>query len=353
MIPVFAYKMIEITIDAANSKQRADKFITRTLPGASKSLIYKQIRKKNITLNGSKMTGSETLNIGDTIQFFFSDDTYNKFVNAVDLSQFDGIVNLSKRAYESIIKGVSVIYEDKNIILMNKPVGVLSQSSASNECSLNEWLIGYLIDTKQLTVAELPSFKPSVLNRLDRNTSGIIIGSKSLLGANIISKMLKDRTLDKYYLTYVCGKMDKQLTLSGYHHKDAINNIVTIKNTLEANDNPDDYDEIHTSFKPIRVVSNNRIGDITLLEVKLITGKSHQIRAHLASIGHPIVGDHKYGDSKLNRSIFSLNINNQMLHAYKLVIPDNMPEGMDNLSNKVFTCNPPAEWRKIDGNLEE
>ena len=344
--------MIEITIDAANSKQRVDKYINRTLPGASKSLIYKQIRKKNITLNGFKMSGNEILQIGDTIQFFFSDETFKKFSSDIDLSEFNDVIELANKAYLSI-KDIDVIYEDDNIILMNKPVGVLSQSAFSNELSLNEWLLGYLLNNSAIKVQGLASFKPSVLNRLDRNTSGIVIGSKSLLGANIFSRMLKDRSLDKYYLTYVAGEFTDEVTLDGYHHKDENHNLVTIKKSLGPNDNPDDFNEIRTSFKPLKVIRHNLLGDITLLEVKLITGKSHQIRAHLSSIGHPILGDNKYGDNKVNRNVFSLNIHNQLLHAYKLVIPDNMPEGMENLSLKIFTCNPPTEWRRIDGDLEK
>ncbi len=345
--------MIEVTVDAANSRQRADKFIIRSLPGASKSLIYKQIRKKNITLNGTKMNGSEILETGDKLQFYFSDETYQKFKADVDLSIFDEVIELASRAYDSDIKGIEVIYEDDNIILMNKPSGVLSQSAAGNEISLNEWLLGYLLDTKAINRLTLTNFKPSVLNRLDRNTSGIVIGSKSLLGANVISSMLKDRSLHKYYLTYVTGNFNEDTTLSGYHHKDQLSNMATIKQELEPNDNPADFDRILTRFTPVRHITNNRLGDITLLEVKLITGKSHQIRAHLASIGNPILGDHKYGDKKVNHSLFSLNIHNQMLHAYKLVMPDKMPDGMENLEGRVYTCNPPKEWSKIDGNLEE
>lgn len=346
--------MIEIKIESKDSNQRVDKFIIRLLPGASKSLIYKQIRKKNITLNGNKINGSEILNSGDLIQLFFSDETFYKFTTDVDLSVYNNAIDMANRAFcDGEVSNVEVIYEDDNIILINKPSGVLTQSASGNEVCLNDWLLGYLMATRVVTKLSLASFKPSVLNRLDRNTSGIVIGSKSLLGANVISQMLKDRILNKYYLTYVAGCFEKELKLEGYHHKDELSNTSTIKASLHPGEDPALYDKISTHFKPIKHFSNIRLGDLTLIEVELITGKSHQIRSHLSSIGYPILGDHKYGDKKINHALFSLRINSQMLHAYKLVMPANMPEGMENLAAKTFTCNPPKEWRIIDGNLEE
>lgn len=343
--------MIEVVITNADVDQRADKYIIRLLPGASKSLIYKQIRKKNITLNGKKMDGSEKLNSGDTLQFFFSDETYVKFQSPEISDEINLVASTAKKAYEEL-KDISVIYEDDNIILMNKPMGVLSQSAVNNEYSLNEWLIGYLLDKGAATLSSLLSFKPSVLNRLDRNTSGIVIGSKSLIGATKISQMLKDRTGHKYYLTYVSGTLSGSDTLEGYHIKDSNINKVDIKKELDASDNPKDYDHVITRYKVIRNINSNRLGEVSLLEVELVTGKSHQIRAHMASIGHPILGDRKYGDRKLERSLFSLDIKNQMLHAYKIVMPDDLGEAMSNIAGKSFVCKAPAYWRKIDGNME-
>lgn len=346
--------MIEVIIESKDSRQRVDKYITRLLPGANKSLIYKQIRKKNITLNGSRISGNEILEPGDTIQLFFSDETFYKFTNNVDLSVFNNAIELANRAFcDKEIDDIEIVYEDSNIILLNKPSGVLTQSASGKEVSLNDWLLGYLLATRAVTRLSLATFKPSVLNRLDRNTSGLVIGSKSLLGANTISQMLKERTLHKYYLTFVAGKFSKELNLSGYHHKDEMTNIATIKNELDDDDDPAEYDRISTRFIPLNFINNIRLGNITMLEVELITGKSHQIRAHLGAIGFPILGDHKYGDNKINHALYSINIHNQMLHAYKLVIPDIMPEGMQNLASKTFICNPPAKWSVINGNLEK
>ena len=344
--------MIEIRINEGDAGQRSDKYLIRLLPGASKSLIYKQIRKKNITLNGKKMDGREKLVAGDKMQLFFSEETYKKFLSATNDDELKNICAIATKAYGQL-NGIDIIYEDNNIILMNKPAGVLSQSVAGNEPSLNEWLIGYLLSNGFIDIDSISHFKPSVLNRLDRNTSGIVIGSKSLLGAMTISEMLKERTLDKYYLAYVLGELNGNGRLEGYHVKDNLVNKVLIKEKLDENDNPDEYDRVITEYKSIKSFNHDRLSFVSLLEVKLVTGKSHQIRAHLASIEHPIIGDIKYGNKKHDKALFSLHINNQLLHAYKLIFSDKMPEGMDNLSGKCFECKMPDSWSIVDGYMEK
>jgi len=346
--------MIEIVIDVKESRQRVDKFIIRHLPGAEKNLIFKQIRKKNITLNGKKISGNELLEAGDKIQFFFSDETYFKFTSDFDLSVFDACIENGKKALASPeFSDISVIYEDDNILLFNKPEGILSQSASGNELSLNDYLVGFLMESGQINRVSLASFKPSVLNRLDRNTSGIVICSKSLLGANVISRFLKDRIMHKYYLTIVSGTVEKAITLEGFHKKDEINNIVSIKEKLSDDDNPEDYDRVFTRITPIRHINNKRLGEITVIDVELITGKSHQIRAHLSSVGNPILGDYKYGNKNINCILYNMNIRSQMLHAYKLIMPDKMPEGMENLAAKTFISKVGADWSKVYGNMEE
>ena len=157
--------MIEIIVDAADSMQRVDKYLIRQLPGAGKSLIYKQIRKKNITLNGSKMSGQEKLAKGDTIQLYFADETYEKFREPLYNELNEKTLALCDKAYETLT-GIRVVYEDENILVLNKPMGILSQQAIENDMSLNEWAIGYLHNNGTVDARSLAHFKPSVLNRV-------------------------------------------------------------------------------------------------------------------------------------------------------------------------------------------
>lgn len=343
--------MIEVIIKEADSRQRVDKYIIKLLPGASKSLIYKQIRKKNITLNGKKISGSEILSAGDGIQFFFSNETFDKFSNSYDDSTINELYNNALDAYNSR-SDVHIVYEDDNIACVNKPDNFLSQMADSKSYSINEWFIGYLISKGISNKDTLRHFKPSVLNRLDKNTTGMVICSKSLLGANVISELIRDRSLKKYYLTVVAGTFNKDGEYTAYHHKDETNNIVTIKGKAEDYKPGTSYSQIVTGIRKVATYKIDSIGDISLLEIELITGKSHQIRAHLAYLGYPVLGDTKYGNSKLNNKLKEIGIKHQMLHSYKIKMPNSLPEGMEALNQKEIICNPPDNWRKLNVNLE-
>ena len=213
--------MKELQVTSQDSKQRLDKYLKRVFPEMGTSFMYKMLRKKNITLNKKKATGSEQVQVGDLIQCFFSDETFDKFAGVSDLvngtsnvgdknktssNAFDNKKNFEendfiseyKKAYDTL-KGISVIYEDEHILLLDKPAGVLSQKAKSDDLSLNEWMIGYLLNKKTLTADTLKRFKPSVCNRLDRNTSGLLVCSKTLLGSQKMASMLKDRSLHKFY----------------------------------------------------------------------------------------------------------------------------------------------------------
>ena len=298
--------------------------LVKHLPKAAPSFIYKMLRKKNITLNGKKATGNELLKNGDYIEIFFSDETYNKFRGAseevVDVSSY-------VKAY-SEIKGIKVIYEDNDTVFLNKPVGVLSQKAAESDLSLNEWLIGYLLEEGKLSSESLKDFKPSVCNRLDRNTAGIVLCSKTLKGSRALSGLIKDRKLDKFYLALVKGTGIKETTLSGNLIKDNSANKVKIK--------LGDEEEIRTDIKP---VSDN--GKITLIEAELFTGKTHQIRASMAAMGHPLVGDYKYGDKALN-DLFKdeYGLQSQFLVCYKVKFHEDT-NGLDTLVNREIQADLP------------
>ena len=323
--------MKEIIIDKNQENKRLDSFLKSHLKEATGSFIYKMLRKKNITLNDKKADGKEKLEIGDSIKIFFSDETYDKFIGK-DVS--------TKNAYEDVRLrdlNVEVIYEDEDVVIVSKPVGLLSQKAKPDDISLNDWLISYLLNKGEITNESLLTYKPSICNRLDRNTSGIVICAKSLNGARVMNKMLQDRTVGKYYRTIVEGKLSDKITLKGYLFKDEQKNKVFIK---DSDPKDDRYSYIETEYMPLKYYEDQ---NLTLLEVKLITGKPHQIRAHLASIKHPLVGDIKYGGKKYK------GVNYQLLHSYRLEFPNDMNEGCNQLSQKVFVAGEPLIFKKILG----
>ena len=307
-----------ITIHKQEEGQRLVKLLGAYLKEAPNSFFYKMLRKKNITLNGKKADGTEKLKCGDEIRLFLSDETYEKFAGKVQPKEKFPMAKLN------------IVYEDSNVIFINKPAGMLSQKSVPSDVSLNEYLLGYLEKSGQWKQEESKAFRPSVCNRLDRNTSGMVICGKSMAGLQQMAALLKDRSLQKYYLCLVKGVMTESQHLEGYLLKDENSNQVKIfqKETEGAAHIITEYEPLYTE------------GETTLLKVTLVTGKSHQIRAHLSSIGHPIIGDPKYGDRKVNAFFRETHgIKNQMLHAWKLTFPE-LAEPLDNLSEKSFEAEP-------------
>lgn len=326
-----------VTIGSNQAGQRFDKFLHKQLPEAGTSFLYKMLRKKNITLNGKKAEGKEILAVGDEVKFFFSDETFEKFSG-----KKVGVQESSTKEYElafTKLKGITVLYEDENILIVNKPVGILTQKADGKDLSLNEWLIGYLFHSGTLTKEDFATFHPSVCNRLDRNTSGIVLCGKSLAGSQALSRIIKDRTISKFYRTICVGRLTDKQNLQGYLCKDAASNKVTIRK--EAVSSEDNY--IETAYMPI---TSNR--DYTLLEVELFTGKTHQIRAHLSSIKHPIIGDYKYGIRKVNdacKKDFALE--NQLLHAYRMVFPSDEAGVLKCMAGKEIIAPLPTQFAQI------
>lgn len=319
--------MREIIIGKNEKNQRFDKFLAKYLNKAPKSFIYKMLRKKNITLNQKKSTGSEIVKINDIVKLFLSDETINKF-----------------SVYEVTNTNIKpdVIYEDENIIFMNKPAGLLSQKASIDDISINECLISYMLDKNEITKDELSVFRPSVCNRLDRNTSGLITAGKSLSALQFLSTMFKNRSMDKFYRCIVAGTGLKTTDIEGYLTKDESQNKVTIHSEPDK-----DREYIKTKYTPIKETK-----DYTLLEVKLITGKPHQIRAHLSSIGYPIIGDIKYGSQKINQLIKQkYKLKCQLLHSYRLVMPDIADEKFVYLSRREFVAEVPDYFKTIEGDI--
>lgn len=290
--------MKEIVIDSSTQNQRLDKFLKKYFCASSSGFIYKMLRKKNIVLNGKKDDGSSILLEGDIIKVFFSDETFDK-MRGLDNSA-DEYNNYKKIEYN-----IDVIYEDNDIIACNKPANLLSQKSKADDISINEYIISYLINEKGYSLDDYRLFHPSISNRLDYNTTGVILGAKTLKGQQELSQALKERNITKYYICIVKGCVEKDITLKGSLIKNSKTNKVSINNN-------DKDSNIETDIK---VIANS---DATsLLKIHLITGKTHQIRAHLASISHPIIGDIKYGDEEINNHYKSLyKLSTQALHSY-------------------------------------
>lgn len=320
--------MKEIQITKNEAGQRFDKWFAKYMSKAPKSFFYKMLRKKNITLNMKKAEGNEKLNEGDVVRLFLAEDTIRSFRQDVE-----------------VVEGcepLDVIYEDENVLLIHKPVGILSQRAEKEDISLVEMISSYLISSKQLTLTELETFKPSVCNRLDRNTSGLVVAGKSLAGLQEMAQLFKDRSLHKYYRCLVKGEMKTGANIKGYLIKNEKTNKVTVSKTLPLGRGKDELDYIETHYEPIQVKNG-----YSLLEVLLVTGKTHQIRAHLSSIGHPLVGDFKYGDKAINeRFKREFGLTYQLLHAYRLEFPK-MKGVCSNLSGKVFVCELEKEFDQI------
>lgn len=298
--------MKSFTIRENEAGQRLDKYLRKLLPDAPGSFIYKMLRKKNIVLNAQKASGAEHLAIGDTVVCFLSDETFEKFQKS-SAGAVEELVHLTRRS------ACAVVYEDDDILVMNKPAGMLSQKAAASDISANEHMIAYLLESGAVTEAQLHTFRPSICNRLDRNTSGLLLAGKTLRGLQHLSAELKSRSLQKYYRCLVKGEITKKQRQKGYLLKDENENSVSVfKNGAQ------NRKYIETEYDPVE-----QFGDYTLLEVHLITGRSHQIRAHLASLGHPVVGDPKYGDARQNR-IFEnqAGVRRQLLHAYRVRFTD-------------------------------
>ena len=332
-----------LKITSQDEGQRLDKFLCKFMAEAPKSFFYKMLRKKNIVLNGKKAEGSVHLSPGDCVTLYFSDETFEKFSSNVDLKLNN---NLNKKqhsdksnstAYDSrrrAAEPLQVLFENQDVLIINKPAGMLSQKSVPSDFSANEQVIQYLLDTGAVTQQMLRTFRPSVCNRLDRNTSGILIAGKTLRGLQTMSRQLRDRSIAKYYRCIVVGNLEKEQHLKAFLTKDLEKNKVEIykdgdvvpgslKKDLDAGmdvQNPALNKKwmIETEYKPIRQYKG-----FTLLEVHLITGRSHQIRAHLAAAGHPIIGDAKYGSRKANEQFSkTAGLTHQLLHAYRICLAD-------------------------------
>ena len=314
--------MKEINITTKEENQRLDKFLLKYFNTAPKSFVYKMLRKKRIKYNNKKAEGAEMLKDGDTLQMFLAEETMEGFMEEKTLQKAE--------------RHFGIVYEDDNVLMVSKPAGLLSHPEKSSDTdTLVDQILYYLSQKGQYTPSKENSFTPAICNRLDRNTGGIVIAGKNLCAVQEINRVIAERKLKKYYITMVRGEMTEEKEFFGYHIKDATTNQVKVlkKETPGAK-------KIYTKVKPLAQKDK-----FSLLEIDLITGKSHQIRAHLKAMGYLVIGDRKYGEERVNR-VFreKYGLNNQFLFAYRVVWQeDDGPLGY--LCGKEFVA-------KLTDNLE-
>ncbi len=384
--------MQERIVSKNEAGQRLDKLLAKYLKFAPQGFLYKMLRKKNITLNAKKACGSEKVEAGDVVRFFLSDETLEKFTGNSPvlppptkipakgehlpdgLSSNGSFMADGLSSYKSFTS--AIVYEDEHVLFLNKPAGMLSQRATEKDVSAVELLISYLLESGQLDERELQTFRPSVCNRLDRNTSGLLAAGKSLAGLQELSRFFKERSINKYYLCLVSGRIDRGQRIDGWLEKDGRTNKVQVYTEERTGrdkicteyvplaNSPVDTGQTpgrqggraswqtpgHTPSAPQGHAAREdlgHMGEATLLRVHLVTGKPHQIRAHLSSIGHPIIGDYKYGNRKINdRYRDAYGLCSQLLHAYALVMP--RTDGpLARLSGRTFTAEVPELFRTI------
>ena len=309
--------MQELKVKKTEEGYKLTKLCRAFLKDAPTSFIYKMLRKKNIVLNDKKAGGDEILKAGDSVKFYMTDETLQKFGAVFNTSS--GAQSNKSDAKEADTKKspkLLVDYEDDDILVVYKPAGLLTQKSTSSDISINDMILDYL------SYNENDLFKPSVCNRLDRNTSGLIMASKSMNGAKYLSYIICERLIEKYYLAICFGDFTAIGKRSAFHRLDDKTNQVYVAEKKSENSSI-----IENEFE--KIWYNSKL-DISLVKVHLITGKKHQIRAHMAYLGFPIVGDLKYGDAKRNNSLKKLSImsgsekvkiTSQCLTAYSLKFP--------------------------------
>lgn len=312
--------MKKYIINSNDAGQRVDKFITKAAPKLPKSAMYKGIRTKNIKLNRRRCEISTRLAEGDVLELYLLDEF------------FDNEVCREKYEFLKAPKDISVIYEDENIILIDKKNGlVVHEDNEGTADTLANRMKHYLYSKGEYDPADENSFTPSLCNRLDRNTGGIVIAAKNAEALRILNRKIKDRELEKRYLCILVGVPPKKSdTLTHYLFKDSKTNTVTVSDKkTPAN---------KTIITRYRVLKTD--GTLSLAEIELLTGRTHQIRAHMAYIGCPLLGDGKYGINKINRSY---NIKTQALYSYKLKFSFSSDAGiLSYLNGREFTV--PDVW---------
>ena len=303
--------MKKVTINKNDSGQRLDKFLFKFFPSIPASMVYKGIRKKRIKVNGKKSEIGYMLCEGDILELYINDEFFEK-----KQEEFD---------FRTLTPDFKIVYEDENIILADKGVGVsVHDDETETKNTLINQIKAYLYQKGEYDPEMENSFVPALCNRIDRNTSGIVIGAKNAMALRVMNEKIRDREIRKFYLCLVKGHMkEKEKTLKTY--------IVKNENQNRVYCHSSPVEGGKTAITKYKVIKE---GELTsLLEVELLTGRTHQIRAHLASVGHPLAGDGKYGTNEFNKKI---NMKYQALCSYKLNFDFRSPCELDYLKGKTF-----------------
>lgn len=301
--------MRNITVNENDSGQRIDRFLKKYLSLASTSMIQKFLRIKKIKVNRKKVDANFILNLGDEINIFIYEEELEKLID-----------NKPRRTYS---KKLDIVYEDDNIIVINKPINMLSHASSPEDYGKNlvDYMVGYLIETGAYVPRLEKTFVPAIINRLDRNTSGLVVGAKNSMALRELNK-IKEKSLDKYYKTIVVGNVKRDFVINERLLKDENTNTTVVS------------EKGKESITEVCVEKNSR--DFSLLKIKLITGRTHQIRQHLSSKKFPIVGDIKYGNREINEEFKKkYDLKNQFLHAEQIQFK-NITGELSYLNNKTF-----------------
>ena len=322
-------------IQKSEEGQTLEKYIQKLLVSAPISFIYKLFRKKDVKVNGHHEDRKFIISENDEVAIYIKEEQFEEF--------------LKEKAFKpnNQIKDW-IVYEDENVLFINKPRGLLVQKSAPQDESLDQLVVEYLIYIGEYDPNKELAFKPGPAHRLDRNTSGIVAFGKNHQALELLFELFKNHDLiNKHYLALVVGQMEKDKdSINAPLKKDEKTNTVTVASLEKGGKTA------KTVYKVVKAYK-----DYSLLDVTLLTGRTHQIRVHLAYVHHPIIGDEKYGDFAANR-VFKqkYGFNKQFLHAYKIGFGD-LPSPLTNLSRKEFTAEPNEEIANIltelDNNKED
>lgn len=311
------------TVGKNDAGQRLDKFLSKSLPTLPKSLMYKYIRTKKIKVNRKRAEQSTMLSVGDEVQLFIREEFF-------DLPQND------TEALYRIKPKLSIVYEDENIMLLDKRPGVLvHEDKEGGENTLIMHVKAYLAQKGEYDPRDELSFAPALCNRIDRNTGGIVIAAKNAEALRVMNEKIKNGEMSKFYFCAVHGVPKKKSdTMEAYLKKDSASNLVDVSDKYR-----EGYKKIITRY---RVLKSR--GDISLLEVQLLTGRTHQIRAHMSHIGHPLLGDGKYS---INREDKSRGYKYQALYSYRLIFSFDVERSrtaLDYLCGKEFSVPTENIW---------